>query len=200
MVFSLILIILLLPVLLLSSIMIAVTMGLPVLFTQERTGLNNSTFIIYKFRTMRPMDQRRLGDEYRITWFGSLIRALHIDELPQLFNILKGDMSFIGPRPLLPKYLEYYTEEEKQRHNVRPGLSCLSQISAIYPVWEEQFKYDIQYVRDISFKLDTFIFFRTILKVLKPSWEIYKGMVGRPGFDLYRQEQNRTGNQTNDKK
>ena len=164
-------------------------MGLPVLFTQERTGLNNKTFIIYKFRTMRTMDQRRLGDEHRITWFGSLIRALHIDELPQLFNILKGDMSFIGPRPLLPKYLEYYTEHEKQRHNVRPGLTCLSQIKAVYPAWEEQFGHDIQYVRDISFRLDVFIFFRTILRVLKPSKDIYKGIVMRPGLDIYRKRQ-----------
>lgn len=196
---SFIFIIVFLPVFLLCTITIIISMGLPVLFCQERTGLNNRPFKIYKFRTMKPVDYRCLQDDKRITWFGSIIRALHIDELPQLFNILKGDMSFIGPRPLFTKYLEYYTEEEKLRHKVRPGLSCLSQISAVYPAWEEQFKYDIQYVKDFSFKLDIIIFFRTILKVFKPSREIYKGMVVRPGFDVYRQGQKRPGSQENNK-
>ena len=142
------LIVLGMPVFLLISLWIIISMGLPVIFSQERTGRNSRSFMIYKFRTMRERCERYLTDEQRITWTGRTLRSFRLDELPQLFNILKGDMSFIGPRPLLPSYLPFYTNEELRRHNVRPGLSGLSQVNHLhYPDWETQFSDDIEYVK-----------------------------------------------------
>lgn len=161
-------------------------MGSPVLFKQKRVGLNNKVFQIYKFRSMKNKSDEFHNDKLRLSWYGRVLRALHIDEFPQLFNIVLGDMSFIGPRPLLPEYLPYYTAREMRRHEVRPGLSGLSLVAGIYPKWEEQFEYDIQYVDNLTFKLDCVIFYKTILKVMAPSKKLLKGELGRLSFDIYR--------------
>jgi undecaprenyl phosphate N,N'-diacetylbacillosamine 1-phosphate transferase len=185
---SLLLILLIFPLLILVFLISLIFIGSPVFFIQERAGLNNKVFEIYKFRSMMHKSEKFLNDELRMIWYGRVLRALHIDEFPQLFNILRGDMSFIGPRPLLPEYLPYYTKRELRRHEVRPGLSGLSQVSGTYPPWEEQFEFDIQYVDNLTFKLDTLIFFKTILKVLSPSKKLLRGEVGRLRFDVYRKD------------
>lgn len=189
-IFSVLLIILLTPIFLIVPLIIFISMGLPLIFSQNRTGKNNRPFKIYKFRTMREKDDKYVTDEQRITWIGRLLRLFRLDELPQLFNILRGDMSFIGPRPLLPDYLPYYTEEEIRRHKVRPGLTGYSQINNLnYPKWEEQFKSDLFYVNNISFKLDHYIFKKTLLKIIKPSEMMDTGISGgRQNFDDYRRE------------
>jgi len=186
--FAVFLIILLIPLFLLISLLISLTMGFPILFFQERTGLSNRPFKIVKFRTMRNKDEKFTTDEKRITWIGKILRLFRLDELPQLFNICKGDMSFIGPRPLLTYYLPYYTSEEIRRHEVRPGLSGLGQISNLnYPRWEEQFEYDVFYVDNICFSLDFKIFWKTIGKIFRPNVMAKTGVAGgRMSFDAYR--------------
>lgn len=164
-------------------------MGGSVLFKQKRIGLNNKPFTIYKFRTMKEKDASNVLDFQRITSLGRILRVTRIDELPQLFNILNGDMSFIGPRPLIPEYLPFYTEDEIKRHDVRPGLSGLSQVSGSYPKWEDQFNNDILYVDNMSFLLDLRILFKTARKILLPSKKLITGKAGRLRFDLYRNNQ-----------
>lgn len=156
-------------------------------FSQKRIGLNNKEFRIFKYRSMIDMSPNKTTDSARITFLGRILRVSRIDEFPQLFNILKGDMSFIGPRPLLPEYLSFYSERELRRHEVRPGLSGLSQVSGSYPSWEEQFEFDIQYVENISFFLDVKLFLKTYLKVLRPTKKMVSGIAGRVRFDLDRQ-------------
>ena len=130
---------------------------------------------------MRRKQIAGLTDKQRMNWYGKIMGALHLDEIPQLINILIGDMSFIGPRPLLPKYFPYFTDFEIQRHKVRPGLTCLSQVKCIYPSWEGQFAFDIEYVEKLSFKLDVVIFFMTFAKVLSPPKALIAGDLHRSG-------------------
>ena len=168
---ALTLIILFSPIMLIVAILIYLWDGRPVIFTQERPGLNEKIFKIYKFRTMtneRDEFGNLLPDEKRLNGTGKIIRTLSLDELPQLFNVLKGDMSFIGPRPLLVEYLPLYSEEQKKRHLVKPGITGLAQVKGRNAIsWRKKFKYDVFYVNHLSFKLDLYIICQTIIKVLK---------------------------------
>lgn len=155
------------------AFLVRINLGSPVFFSQERPGKGEKLFRLYKFRTMndkRDAEGGLLPDEYRITKFGSFLRASSLDEIPEVFNILKGDMAIVGPRPLLVKYLPYYTDEERKRHSVRPGLTGLAQVSGRnFLHWEERFKLDCEYVESITFVNDVKILIKTIGKVLKQS-------------------------------
>lgn len=170
---SLLAIIVLSPVLLITALLVRSKLGSPVIFKQERPGKNEKIFTLYKFRTMtdeKDEEGNLLPDEIRLTRFGKLLRSTSLDELPELFNILKGDMSIVGPRPLLVSYLPYYTEKEKHRHDVRPGLTGLAQVKGRnYIAWDERFKIDVEYVENLSFVLDIKIIFETVSIVLKKS-------------------------------
>ncbi|WP_279006566.1 sugar transferase, partial [Thomasclavelia cocleata] len=148
-------------------------LGSPVIFTQERPGKNEKIFKMYKFRTMTNETDEKgnlLSDEIRLTKFGKLLRSTSLDELPELFNILKGDMSIVGPRPLLVSYLPFYTKEEKVRHEVRPGLTGLAQVNGRNFIdWDNRLKKDIEYVENMSFVLDIKVIVTTILLVSKKS-------------------------------
>ena len=158
------------PVLLITAIMVRVKLGSPVLFTQDRPGRDGKIFKLYKFRTMtdaRDEHGELLPDEVRLTPFGKALRSTSLDELPELVNIVKGDMSIIGPRPLLVQYLPYYTETEKHRHDVRPGLSGLAQINGRNLVkWDQRLAMDVEYVNRITFIVDANIILNTIKKVV----------------------------------
>lgn len=161
-----------LPFLLLAGLLIKLDTPGPALFVQERVGYRGRIFRVYKLRTMdtRAFDDegKKIRDRDRVTRTGRIIRKLSIDELPQFFNILKGDMSLVGPRPLVVRYLPYYTEEESHRHDVRPGVTGLAQVHGRgYLQWEERFRYDLDYVQNLSFGLDVKILFMTIRSVLK---------------------------------
>lgn len=166
---ALIAVIVLSPILLVVAILVRTKLGSPILFKQKRPGLNEEIFMMYKFRTMtdeRDDKGELLPDSVRLTKFGKLLRSTSLDELPEIFNILKGDMSIIGPRPLLVQYLPLYNEYQKRRHEVRPGLSGLAQTSGRNTIsWEEKFNIDIEYVENISFIQDWKIIFLTIKKV-----------------------------------
>jgi undecaprenyl phosphate N,N'-diacetylbacillosamine 1-phosphate transferase len=166
---SLIAIIVLSPVLLIVAILVRVKLGSPVLFRQKRPGLNEKIFMMYKFRTMtdeRDEKGELLPDSVRLTKFGRFLRSTSLDELPELFNICKGDMSIIGPRPLLVQYLPLYNGHQKRRHEVRPGLSGLAQVSGRNAIsWEEKFDLDVAYVDKVSLIADWKIIFLTIKKV-----------------------------------
>ena len=168
---ALFLIILFAPVMIIVAILIYLWDGRPIIFTQERPGLNEKIFKIYKFRTMtneRDENGNLLSDEKRLKGIGKVIRSLSLDELPQLFNVLKGDMSFIGPRPLLVEYLDLYNEDQRKRHLVKPGITGLAQVKGRNAIsWRKKFKYDVFYVKNLSFKLDLYIICQTIIKVLK---------------------------------
>lgn len=167
---ALILLILFSPVILLTTLVIAIRMGLPVYFTQHRPGLHGKIFTIYKFRSMtneRDPHGNLLPDSERLHGVGKMIRSLSLDELPQLVNVLKGEMSFIGPRPLLSEYLPLYTPEQSRRHNVKPGITGWAQVNGRNAIsWEEKFRYDVEYVENLSFAFDLKIFFLTLKKVL----------------------------------
>ncbi|PAE38162.1 sugar transferase [Bacillus sp. 7884-1] len=166
---SLVAIIALSPVFLIVAIFVRVKLGSPVLFKQERPGLNEKIFMMYKFRTMTDEKDEKgnlLPDSIRLTSFGKFLRSTSLDELPELINILKGDMSIIGPRPLLVQYLPLYNEHQKRRHEVRPGLSGLAQVSGRNAIsWEDKFNLDVEYVENVSFLGDWKIIFQTIKKV-----------------------------------
>lgn len=168
-VFSGMAIVCLIPVFIIVSVLVGVKLGRPIIFTQERTGLHGKIFLMYKFRTMtNEMDSNGnlLPSEQRMTKTGRLLRAASLDELPELFNIFKGEMSFIGPRPLLVRYYSFYTSEEMKRHNVRPGLTGLAQVNGrSFLSWEDIFEYDLNYVSHVSFVMDLKIFLATIYKV-----------------------------------
>ena len=153
------------------ALLVRSKLGSPVLFKQERPGKNGEIFTLYKFRTMtdkRDENGELLPDEIRLTKFGKLLRSLSLDELPEFYNILKGDMSFVGPRPLLVRYLPLYSERQAMRHNVRPGLTGLAQVNGRNLLtWEEKFEWDVKYVENISPWLDIKILFKTVINVLK---------------------------------
>ncbi|MEI7681193.1 MAG: sugar transferase [Betaproteobacteria bacterium] len=159
------------PVMALIAILLAASIGRPVLFRQQRPGLRAQPFMLYKFRTMserRDAQGELLGDELRLTTVGSILRRLSLDELPQLFNVLKGDMSLVGPRPLLMEYLPLYSTEQARRHDVRPGITGWAQVNGRNAVaWEARFALDVWYVEHQSFKLDLRILWLTVLRVLR---------------------------------
>lgn len=183
---ALILLIIFLPFIVLISIVLKIVQG-SVLFKQARPGLNEKIFYIYKFKTMSDETDENgklLPDELRLKPFGKLVRSLSLDELPQLFNVLKGDMSFIGPRPLLVEYLPLYNQEQKKRHDVRPGITGWAQINGRNAIsWEQKFKYDVEYVQNCSFLFDLKIFFMTIIKVLKRSGVNKEGVATTDKFN-----------------
>ncbi|MFS0689427.1 sugar transferase [Sporosarcina sp. 179-K 8C2 HS] len=159
------------PLLLIMSILIKYKLGSPVLFKQKRPGLNGKIFEIYKFRTMtNEVDENGhlLPNEKRLTEFGKLVRKTSLDELPQLFNVVKGDISLVGPRPLLVDYLELYTPEQARRHEVRPGITGWAQVNGRNAIsWKEKFEHDVWYVDNQSFLLDMKILLMTVKKVFK---------------------------------
>ena len=153
------------------AVLVRIKLGKPVLFTQDRPGKDEKIFKLYKFRTMtdkRDENGELLPDEVRLTKFGKLLRCTSLDELPEVFNIIKGDMSVVGPRPLLVKYLPYYTEEQRKRHTVRPGLTGYAQAHGRNLVsWDEKFQMDVNYTKKITFAGDVKIIFETVISVLK---------------------------------
>ena len=171
MILSGIAIIILSPILLIVAVLVKTKLGSPVIFKQERPGLNEKIFKMYKFRSMTDAKDENgelLPDEERLTSFGKKLRSTSLDELPELFNIFKGDMSIVGPRPLMVSYLPLYNEFQKHRHDVRPGLTGLAQISGRNLLsWKERFEKDISYVENISFTLDMKIIFNTVKSVIK---------------------------------
>lgn len=186
---ALILIILTLPIMIWAYFAIKKHLGSPVIFTQSRPGKDEKIFQIYKFRSMsNATDQNGnlLSDEIRLGEFGKKLRALSIDELPQLFNILKGDMSFIGPRPLLIEYLPLYSKEQKRRHNVRPGITGLAQVNGRNAIsWREKFEFDRYYADNLSLFLDIKIALKTIQKVIKKDGVNKDGMATTEKFNGY---------------
>lgn len=160
-------------VFLIVAVLVRVKLGSPVLFAQDRPGKDGKIFRLYKFRSMtdkRDAEGKLLPDDDRLPRFGRILRSTSLDELPEVFNILKGDMSIVGPRPLLVEYLPYYTKEEMHRHDVRPGLSGWAQVHGRNATgWEERFQYDLYYVNHCSFLLDCKVIFMTVAKVLKRS-------------------------------
>lgn len=168
---SLIALIILSPLYLVLAILVRIKLGSPIIFKQERPGLNEKIFTLYKFRTMtdeKDENGKLLPDEVRLTKFGKFLRSTSLDELPELINIIKGDMSIVGPRPLLVEYLPLYNEKQKCRHNVRPGLTGYAQISGRNSIsWEEKFNDDLMYIENITFMEDLKIILKTALKVIK---------------------------------
>ena len=153
----------------LVAILVRIKLGSPVIFKQQRPGLNGKVFMMYKFRSMtdaRDKDGKLLSDEERLPKFGKLLRATSLDEIPEFFNILKGDMSLVGPRPLLVQYLERYNKRQARRHEVRPGITGWAQVNGRNAIsWEQKFEYDVEYVEKCSFLLDMKIIFMTIKKI-----------------------------------
>ena len=168
---SLAALIILSPVLLLVAILVRCKLGSPILFKQKRPGLHEKIFCMYKFRTMtdaKDADGNLLPDEVRLTKFGKLLRSTSLDELPELFNILKGDMAIVGPRPLLVQYLPRYNERQHHRHDVRPGFTGLAQVNGRNSIsWQEKFEWDVRYVENVSFLMDLRIIAKTVKVVLK---------------------------------
>jgi len=170
---ALFLIMLFLPIYIVVSFLILWKMGRPILFKQKRPGYKEKMFEIHKFRTMtneKDANGNLLPDEKRLVWIGKFIRSTSLDELPQLLNVLKGEMSFVGPRPLLIEYLPLYNKRQKKRHDVKPGITGWAQVNGRNAIsWEQKFEYDIWYVEHQSFSLDMKILWMTFLKVVKRS-------------------------------
>ncbi len=170
---ALLLLTLLSPLLLVLILLIRIKLGSPILFKQERPGKDEKPFTIYKFRTMNDQKDSKgelLPDEERLTPLGKFIRSLSLDELPQLLNVLKGEMSFIGPRPLLTEYLPLYNETQKKRHKVTPGITGWAQVNGRNAItWEKKFELDVYYVEHISWKLDLKIIMMTLQKIIRRS-------------------------------
>lgn len=190
---SLIAIIILSPVYLIVAILVRIKLGSPVIFKQKRPGKDGKIFTLYKFRSMSDKKDENgnlLPDKDRLTKFGKVLRSTSLDELPEIVNILKGEMSLIGPRPLAVSYLPYYNEKEKHRHDVRPGLTGLAQINGRNNLnWEDRFAYDIEYVNNITFINDVKIFFKTFIKVFKKEDISVRGTGKTIDFDEYRKQQ-----------
>lgn len=186
-------VVLLSPLLLILYCLVRVKLGTPVLFRQERPGRNGKIFTLCKFRTMTEKKDKNgelLPDEERLTSFGKFLRSTSLDELPELFNILKGDMSLVGPRPLLVCYLPWYTEKERHRHDMRPGLTGLAQVNGRNAlVWEERFAYDLEYVAHCTFLMDVRIIMKTVGKVFKRSDILSGAEQTLENFDVYRRKQ-----------
>ena len=161
------------PVLLVTALLVRIKLGSPIIFHQERPGKSEKIFRLYKFRSMTDECDENgnlLPDNERLTRFGRTLRSTSLDELPELWNILRGDMSIVGPRPLLVEYLPYYSDDERHRHDVRPGLTGLAQVNGRNLLtWEQKFDYDLQYIGNISFLTDLRIVLRTVEKVLNRS-------------------------------
>ena len=185
---SLLALIVLSPIMLILYILVRIKLGNPVIFKQMRPGKDEKIFKLYKFRTMTDEKDEQgnlLPDEQRLTKFGKFLRSTSLDELPELINIIKGDMAIVGPRPLLVQYLEFYNEEQRHRHDVRPGLTGLAQVSGRNSItWEEKFKQDIEYINTLKFINDVKIILKTVGKVFKregisqdgeATMEIFKG-------------------------
>lgn len=168
---SLIALIALMPLLIIIYILVRIKLGNPAIFKQERPGKDEKIFKLYKFRTMTNEKDEKgnlLSDEKRLTKLGKFLRSTSLDELPELINIIKGDMSIVGPRPLLVEYLPLYDEKQRKRHNVKPGLTGLAQIKGRNSItWEEKFNEDIKYIENITFLIDVKIILKTIVKVFK---------------------------------
>lgn len=168
---SLLAIVILSPVLLITAILVKIKLGSPIIFKQQRPGKNEKIFTLYKFRTMTDKKDEKgnlLPDEQRLTRFGKILRSTSIDELPELINILKGDMSIVGPRPQLIKDMLFMTKEQRKRHTVRQGLTGLAQVNGRNNLtWEEKIEYDLEYIKNITFVNDVKIIFKTIGKVFK---------------------------------
>jgi sugar transferase EpsL len=180
------LLILLSPIILFTAMFVKVKLGAPVLFKQKRPGLYGKPFYLYKFRTMtdgRDRTGNLLSDKLRLTPAGQLLRKYSLDELPQLINVLKGELSLVGPRPLLMEYLPLYTKEQAKRHLVKPGITGLSQISGRNTLsWEEKFKLDVWYVENQSLLLDLKILWRTVYKVIQTEGVTQPGNVTMEPF------------------
>ncbi|WKK74405.1 sugar transferase [Marivirga salinae] len=168
------------PIFLIVSILLAIFQNGKIFFSQKRPGLKEQIFLLVKFKTMRDdkdANGELLPDEERLTWIGKIVRKTSMDEIPQLLNILKGDMSFIGPRPLLVEYLPRYSEEQRKRHLVTPGITGWAQINGRNTIsWQKKFEYDVWYVQNQSFLLDMKIIFMTIFKVFKAEGISAEGM------------------------
>lgn len=181
------------PVLLILIILGAIAMGGNPFFTQERPGKDEKIFKLVKFRSMtceKDKDGKLLPDDVRLTRYGRILRSTSLDELPELINIFVGDMSIVGPRPLLVEYLPYYTEEERHRHDVRPGLTGWAQVNGRNNIgsWEERFAYDLEYVNNLTFAMDVKVVFKTVSKVIKRS-DIQVGSEIKAGrLDVARRE------------
>ena len=174
------------PVIIIISLIIYFTMGRPIFFKQVRPGLKGKPFVIYKFRTMLDLRDEKgnlLPDEKRLTTIGKFLRSTTLDELPEFWNVLKGDMSLVGPRPLLMEYLDRYTPEQARRHNVKPGMTGWAQVNGRNAIsWEEKFKLDVWYVDNWNILLDLKIILLTILKVLKREGISAEGHATMPEF------------------
>lgn len=184
---SSLLLIILFPIVLLTALVIRIKLGSPILFKQQRPGLHGKIFVLYKFRSMtdeRDSFGKLLPDQIRLTSFGKFLRKCSLDEFPQLINVIKGDMSLIGPRPLLTDYLPLYTKEQAKRHNVRPGITGWAQVNGRNAItWEEKFKLDVWYVENRNFVLDLKILFLTVKKVIVSDGISNENHVTMPDFD-----------------
>ena len=173
-----------LPIQLVVALLVHINLGSPVLFKQQRPGRSGRMFTMYKFRTMRDITEDLVSDEDRITPFGSWLRSTSLDELPELFNVLKGDMSIVGPRPLLPEYLPLYTARQARRHEVRPGVTGLAQVKGRNAMpWAERLAWDVRYVETRSFALDCRIVLDTFKVVLKREGITEEGQVAMTDFE-----------------
>ncbi|MFD0621032.1 sugar transferase [Paenibacillus sp. GCM10027629] len=194
---SFVLLIVLSPIMLLTAIGVCLFLGYPAVFIQKRPGRLEKIFHIYKFRTMtnaRDSLGELLPDELRLTAFGSFLRSTSLDELPQLWNVLKGDMSLVGPRPLLTKYLPYYRDRERKRFRVRPGITGLAQINGRnYLSWNERLELDVQYVETLSIREDIRILLTTVKKVVFHADVATPGVWQEPDLDMERMESEVTG-------
>ncbi len=190
------------PILLITALLVHIKLGDPVLFTQDRPGRDEKIFKLYKFRSMtneRDENGNLLPDDERLIRFGRILRSTSLDELPELLNIIKGDMAVVGPRPLLVEYLPCYTTEEHHRHDVRPGLTGLAQVNGRNAIhsWEERFQYDLEYVNHITLAMDLKVLITTVIKVVKRSdiqvgREIKVGRLDVARKDVARDENNNT--------
>lgn len=174
------------PVFVITSILVYFKLGRPIFFVQERVGKDNKVFKMIKFRSMKDIKNKfgeDLPDEERLTTFGQKLRSLSIDELPELVNVLKGDMSLVGPRPLLVEYLELYSDEQIRRHEMKPGITGLAQVNGRNSIsWNEKFKLDVKYIDNYSLILDIKILFMTVFKVIKKDGISQEGKVTVENF------------------